>query len=103
MHQYGRNDGGTKHEKTRYYGPANHLSNGWPLFFVIWLLFGSFIILNMVVGVVLDAYNRIKSEGSGTAFMTEGQAEWVATQRSVIAMRPLKTANPPPQPWRMWA
>ena len=70
MHQYGRNDGGTKHEKTRYYGPANHLSNGWPLFFygpvffVIWLLFGSFIILNMVVGVVLDAYNRIKSEGS---------------------------------------
>ena len=25
----------------------------------------------MVVGVVLDAYNRIKSEGSGTAFMTE--------------------------------
>ena len=109
MHQYGRNDGGTKHEKTRYYGPANHLSNGWPLFFygpvffVIWLLFGSFIILNMVVGVVLDAYNRIKSEGSGTAFMTEGQAEWVATQRSVIAMRPLKSANPPTAQWRMWA
>ena len=52
---------------------------------------------------VLDAYNRIKSEGSGTAFMTEGQAEWVATQRAVIAMRPLKTANAPSQSWRMWA
>ena len=93
----------------RYWGPGNHLSNTWPpfffgpLFFVLWILFGSFIILNMVIGVVLDAYNRIKSEGSGTAFMTTGQAEWVATQRSIIAQRPLKAANAPAQEWRMGA
>jgi len=104
-----RNSNGTTGNQMRYMGPANHMSNGWPplwygpTFFVLWILLGSFIILNMVVGVVLDAYNRIKSEGSGTAFMTEGQAEWVAIQRSVIAMRPLKSANAPSQAWRMWA
>jgi hypothetical protein len=94
---------------TRYWGPANHKANTWPpffygpFFFVAWILLGSFVILNMVIGVVLDAYNRIKSEGSGTAFMTDSQSEWVQTQRSIIAMRPLKSANPPPEPWRMWA
>jgi hypothetical protein len=112
QHQYGRIKRtlvGTEPDGQRYWGPGNHLSNSWPvfffgpLFFVLWILFGSFIILNMVIGVVLDAYNRIKSEGSGTAFMTTGQAEWVATQRSIIAMRPLKAANPPAQEWRMGA
>jgi hypothetical protein len=110
MHQYGRIKRtivGTEPDGRRYWGPGNHLSNSWPvfffgpLFFVLWILFGSFIILNMVIGVVLDAYNRIKSEGSGTAFMSTGQAEWVSTQRSIIAMRPLKSANPPAQEWRM--
>jgi len=85
MHQFGRIKRtivGTDPDGTRYWGPGNHISNSWPvfffgpLFFVLWILFGSFIILNMVIGVVLDAYNRIKSEGSGTAFMTTGQAEW---------------------------
>ena len=112
MHQYGqikRTVVGTDPDGQRYWGPGNHLSNTWPpfffgpLFFVLWILFGSFIILNMVIGVVLDAYNRIKSEGSGTAFMTTGQAEWVATQRSIIAQRPLKAANAPAQEWRMGA
>ena len=112
QHQYGlikTTMVGTSPDGQRYWGPGNHLSNSWPVFFfgpvffVLWILFGSFIILNMVIGVVLDAYNRIKSEGSGTAFMTAGQAEWVATQRSIIAMRPLKAANPPAQEWRMGA
>ncbi|OUW49260.1 MAG: hypothetical protein CBD47_02085 [Synechococcus sp. TMED187] len=71
------------------------------IFFVMWIIIGCFVFLNMVVGVVLDTFNKIREENDGCAFMTDEQAEWVSAQKSVFAMRPLRSSDPPTQQWRL--
>jgi len=70
-------------------------------FCVIWIILGCFVLLNMVIGVVLDSYNQMKQENDGLTMMTEEQADWVMAQKSIIAMRPLKQPSAPKEQWRM--
>jgi len=83
---------GNRHVTNQYVGAA---------FFVIWVVLGCFVLLNMVIGVVLDSFNAIKEENDGLTMMTEEQGEWVKAQKAIIAMRPLKQPKPPAQSWRM--
>jgi len=70
-------------------------------FFVIWIVIGCFVVLNMVIGVVLDSFNKIKEENDGLAFMTDEQGEWVKAQKQVIVMRPLKEPVKPKEANRL--
>ena len=44
------------------------------VFFVLWIIFGCFVVVNMTVGVVVDTFSKIKAETDGSAMLTAGQA-----------------------------
>jgi len=69
-------------------------------YMVAWIILGCFVVMNMTIGVVVDTFSKIREENDGCALMSEDQAEWVKAQKQVFAMRPLRQAVAPPQPWR---
>jgi len=80
-----------------------HLVNRYmaAIFFVCWIILGCFVVMNMTVGVVVDTFSKIREENDGCALMTEDQADWVKAQKQVFAMRPLRRAVAPSEPWRI--
>ncbi len=70
------------------------------VFFVLWIIFGCFVIVNLTIGIVVDTFANIKAENDGLLLMTDDEADWVMAQKQVLAQRPLKAASQPPQLWR---
>jgi hypothetical protein len=56
------------------------------LFFCLFILVGTFFILNLCVGVIVDNFNKIKDAG-GNIMMTEAQQNWVNTQRNFLGRK----------------
>jgi hypothetical protein len=71
------------------------------VFFVLWIIFGCFIIVNLTVGIVCDTFANIKQENDGLLLMSQEESDWVQAQKQVLAQRPLKAAPQPPEPWRL--
>jgi hypothetical protein len=71
------------------------------IFVVLWIVLDCFVLLNMVVGVVLDSFNKNQEENEGLAFMTEDQSEWIRAQQPILEQMPRRQPNPPRQLWRM--
>lgn len=66
------------------------------LFFVVFIVAGSFIILNLFVGVIVDKFQEIRaSSDNGSPFLTDDQMKWVEVQRQMLT-RPLKVVRKPP-------
>ena len=53
-------------------------------YWVAWMFIGSFIALNLFVGAIVDNFVRIKGETDGSAFMTQGQQQWVQATRAMV-------------------
>jgi hypothetical protein len=70
------------------------------IFVMIWIVLGCFVLLNMVVGVVLDSFSKKQEENDGLAFMTEDQSEWIRAHKSILEQRPRRQPDPPWQLWR---
>ena len=64
------------------------------LFFIMWIFVGALFINNLVVGVVIDNFNQIKDQESGSAFLTDAQKDWVDTIKRSTEKRPQKTHKP---------
>ena len=62
---------------------------------------GSFFALNLFVGVIIDNFNRIKAENDGSATMTEGQAQWAETMKTMSHQRASRIAKPPTNKLRL--
>ena len=71
------------------------------LFYVMFIVVGSFFVINLFVGVVIDNFNSLKAAKSGgSVFMTDEQREWSNTKKFVMKM-PIKRKNlPPTSPFR---
>jgi len=70
--------------------------NKWAIgYFLIFISICSFFALNLFVGVVIDNFQRLKSEMEGSAFMTTEQQQWV-NQQKLIARIPLTRQYVPP-------
>ena len=61
------------------------------IFFVLWIVFGCFVIVNMTVGVVCDTFADIKAENDGLLLMTEQEAV-----RNALVRPPLQATPPRP-------
>ena len=73
----------------------NHMSH---LYFVVFVLFGSFFVLNLFVGVIIDNFNRLKKEyesGAVGLFLTESQRAWYDTLKKAASKKPKKVAKRP--------
>ena len=51
------------------------------IFFLLWMVVGSFVALNLFVGAIVDNFTRIKQEDEGSATMTPEQQQWVQTMK----------------------
>jgi len=49
-------------------------------FFLLFIIIGSFFILNLFVGVVISTYNREKEKLGKNFLLTEGQKQWLQTK-----------------------
>ena len=67
------------------------------LFFIAFMMVGSFFVVNLFVGVVIDNFNQLKAakEGGGSLFMTEEQIEWSNTRKFVMKLKPKRKFHPP--------
>jgi voltage-gated sodium channel type IV alpha len=68
------------------------------LYFVVFVLFGSFFVLNLFVGVIIDNFNRLKKEyesGAVGLFLTESQRAWYDTLKKAAGKKPRKVAKRP--------
>ena len=67
------------------------------LFFVFFILFGSFFTLNLLVGVIIDKFNEQKNKGGSSldAFMTEDQKKYIAAMKKASSKKPVKALPRP--------
>merc|ERR1712159_906700 len=66
-------------------GKQPQRNQNWPaaFYFVIFIIVGAFIIMNLFVGAVVDKFNDVKDRGKNP-FMTESQASFVDTMRLML-------------------
>ena len=51
------------------------------LFFVVFMILGVFLILNMVIGVAINTFNHVKTASGRSALLSTSQQEWMTIQR----------------------
>ncbi|XP_055009098.1 sodium channel protein type 4 subunit alpha B [Boleophthalmus pectinirostris] len=69
------------------------------LYFVIFIIFGSFFTLNLFIGVIIDNFNQQKAKIRGTdIFMTEEQKKYYNAMKKLGSKKPQKPV-PRPENW----
>jgi hypothetical protein len=63
--------------------PVRDAQEIWSLFFVAFIFIGSFFILNLCVGVIVDNFNSIKKDGD-EIMLTEAQRAWIDAQKAFL-------------------
>jgi hypothetical protein len=80
--------------------------NAWAAFWVFYIIVGSFFVMNLFVGVVIEAFNNQKAEKEGDSiekslFADEDQKKWMKTQAMLLKLDPKKILKSPPEDsWR---
>ena len=75
--------------------PIRDYSAAWVWFFVAFMVVGSFFVMNLFVGVIIDNFNRMKSSLGDEGLMTEEQLLWVKTQKEALKVKPLRVTIRP--------
>ena len=75
--------------------PAKNAAPQNALYFVFFIIVGSFVVLNLFVGVVIDTFQRISDETMGGAFMDARQRDWVSANQIMLQLRPHKLKAAP--------
>merc|ERR550534_1389335 len=67
------------------------------LYFVLFIVFGSFFSLNLLVGVIIDKFNEQKNKGGSSldAFMTEDQKKYIAAMKKAGGKKPVNALPRP--------
>ncbi|XP_029311373.1 LOW QUALITY PROTEIN: sodium channel protein type 4 subunit alpha A [Cottoperca gobio] len=65
------------------------------IYFVIFIIFGSFFTLNLFIGVIIDNFNQQKKKGDKDLFMTEEQKKYYEAMKKLGSKKPQK---PIPRP-----
>ncbi|KAL0963798.1 hypothetical protein UPYG_G00313710 [Umbra pygmaea] len=81
--------------RERDYQPDYEVSLYMYLYFVIFIIFGSFFTLNLFIGVIIDNFNQQKKKISQDIFMTEEQKKYYNAMKKLGSKKPQK---PIPRP-----
>ena len=70
------------------------------MFFVAFIVFGSFFTLNLLVGVIIDKFNEQKNKGGSSldVFMTDEQKKYIAAMKKAEKKKPVKALPRPRWP-----
>lgn len=70
-------------------------------FFVCYLLIGSFLFLNLFVGVIFKEFGDAIAEEKAALMLKDSQIAWVDMMKMIVNAAPdLETTNKPKQKWR---
>ena len=76
--------------------PIRDNNRTWTIFFIFFILVGSFFLLELFVGAVVENFSRLR-QSRGYGLMTESQRQWAATQSFVMKIRPERLLSRPEQ------
>mmetsp|Transcript_2584 Transcript_2584/g.3507 ORF Transcript_2584/g.3507 Transcript_2584/m.3507 type:complete len:1836 (-) Transcript_2584:287-5794(-) len=83
------------------YGAQPSQEANWPaaFYFIVFILVGVFIVMNLFVGAVVDKFNELKEANGGkNPLQTEEQAQYSESMELMARMRPFKRPLPPKKP-----
>ena len=75
--------------------PERHDISLGVIYFIAWILVGSFMALNLFVGVIVDNFSKLRAEASGSALLTEEQKLWVAMMKESKTSTAMRVPKPP--------
>jgi hypothetical protein len=72
------------------------------LFFIAWIIIGSFFALNIFIAAIVQAYEDMRMRYDGSVFLTREQQQWQMLQRIVLSAKPNRRPAQPPEnsKWR---
>lgn len=73
--------------------PKENNSKANAVYFILFIIIGSFFILNLFVGVVISTFNLEKETLGKNYLLTSTQKEWINTRLNIVKMKPLKTSG----------
>ncbi|GMF14725.1 unnamed protein product [Phytophthora lilii] len=74
--------------------PIRDYNMWWAVFFSVFMMFGSFFVVNLFVGVIIDNFNRM-TEALGDSFMlTPEQKKWMKAQKAAAQVGPQLVLKP---------
>eukprot|EP00947_MAST-08B_sp_MAST-8B-sp1_P003925 g3925.t1 len=82
--------------------PVVNNSEGWSMFFVAFIIVGSFFFINLFIGLIIENFNRSQQKGTGMIFASEEHAAWVRSQDLMTSIRPMIRMDPPKNRCRRW-
>lgn len=74
------------------------------LYFVFFIIFGSFFTLNLFIGVIIDNFNEQKKKAGGSLemFMTEDQKKYYNAMKKMGSKKPMKAIPRPRVSWNLF-
>ncbi|KAE9244476.1 hypothetical protein PF004_g5659 [Phytophthora fragariae] len=72
----------------------------WIAFFILFMVVGSFFLMNVFVGVVIDNFNSMKAKLGGDFLLTPEQKKWMEAQKIAKRVGPIRILKVPAQPVR---
>lgn len=73
--------------------PKKNTNRAYTIYFVMFIIIGSFFMLNLFVGVVISTFNLEKENLGKNYLLTATQKEWIDTRMNIVKMKPLKTSD----------
>jgi hypothetical protein len=74
-------------------------NNRWvTIYFVIFIVFGTFLLINLFTAVITDQFNKIKASkeiGAGAIYSSEHVKSWVDVHNLAVRASPIKKPTPP--------
>ncbi|KAJ0412146.1 hypothetical protein ATCC90586_005759 [Pythium insidiosum] len=67
----------------------------WVFFFVAFILIGSFFVVNLFVGIIIDNFNRMKAALGGDFMLTDEQKKWIEAQKAASRVGPIRKLRRP--------
>ncbi|CAK8685583.1 unnamed protein product [Clavelina lepadiformis] len=86
--------------------PQREASQYNTIFFVFFVLVGSFFILNLIVGVIIESFQKLrnKTEVSAVeALLTDNQKNFYKTMKTMLNRKPKKSIPKPENQWQLYA
>ncbi len=82
--------------------PDSEASVIWIVFFIIFVIVGSFFFLNLFVGVVISTFNIEHDKIGGNNLLTEKQKEWIDLRLLVLRSEPMRKLQAPENKFRQF-
>lgn len=75
--------------------PIPNYHEAWTLFFITFIFFGSFFVIQLFIGVVIENFNKMKEKLDGTYLLSGSQREWLMISTAIFNLRPLRKQKTP--------